>query len=304
MNRRIRTNAKRMVPKPVLIRMWATYCRFKSRGARELFARASDSPRWLDWAALERLHSEFPLESLSYRYDSSSVEERGLARAHELVEMVGKGKGSSDRFLDLGSWDGMVCYHLQQMGKTAVGIDVRTEGYSEKAKISKTLLLGMDGSRLGFRDDSFDFAFSYNSFEHFPEPEQVLQEAMRVVRPGGHIYLNFGPLWLSPFGAHQFKAIAIPYLECLFTKELLVEFASQANLDLTDFSQMNEWTLKQYRKLWQRFANRLQTIAYYEVYNAEYVDLIRRYPSCFKSKTNEFDDLVVSNIEVLFRKND
>jgi SAM-dependent methyltransferase len=248
------------------------------------------------------LHAEFPLESLSYRYDSSSVEERGLARAHELVQMIAKGEGSLDRFLDLGSWDGMVCYHLQNMDKTAVGIDVRTEGYSEKAKISKTPLLGMDGSRLGFRDDSFDFAFSYNSFEHFPEPEQVLREATRVVRPGGYIYLQFGPLWLSPRGAHQFRSISVPYCERLFTKDLLMDFAHEKNLDLIDFSQMNEWTLKHYRKLWPRHAGRLQTIAYHEVYNADHVDLITRYPSCFKSKTNEFDDLIVSNIEVLFRK--
>jgi ubiquinone/menaquinone biosynthesis C-methylase UbiE len=189
------------------------------------------------------------------------------------------------------------------MGKTAVGIDVRTAGYSETAKTSKTVLLGMDGSQLGFRDDSFDLAFSYNSFEHFPEPEQVLQESIRVVRPGGYIYLNFGPLWLSPHGAHQFKSIAVPYCECLFTKELMIEFAREKKLDLIDFSQMNEWTLKQYRKLWQRYADRLQTVDYYEVYNADHINLVTRYPSCFRSKTNEFDDLIVSNIEVLFRKN-
>ena len=38
------------------------------------------------------------------------------------------------------------------------------------------------------------------------------------------------------------------------------------------------------------------------IYNADHVDLIARYPTCFKSRTQTFDDLIVSNIEAVFRK--
>ena len=36
----------------------------------------------------------------------------------------------------------------------------------------------MDASNLKFEDESFDFVFSYDSFEHFENAEQVLNEAI------------------------------------------------------------------------------------------------------------------------------
>jgi SAM-dependent methyltransferase len=47
----------------------------------------------------------------------------------------------------------------------------------------------MDARALDFPDESFDFAFSLSSFEHFGGPDDVAQAARelgRVLRPGGH----------------------------------------------------------------------------------------------------------------------
>ncbi len=302
MNRRLRAFAKQVVPKRILFDGWTAYSQLRARRARQVFAAAADEPPWLGWRELEQMQAEYPLQSQFYAYDCASVDKRGRIRAKELIAMADRGWGRAQRFLDLGSWDGMVCYHLQKSGKTAVGVDNRTEGYSHKAVAEGTLLMGMDAAQLGFDDHTFDFVFSYNSFEHFPEPQLVLQEATRVVRPGGCIYLNFGPLWLSPRGAHQYKSITVPYCECLFPLTLLEQFAGANDLELTDFSQMNKWTLTQYRQLWATFEEELELVDYYETYNANHVDLVMDYPSCFKNSTRIFDDLIVSNIEVLFEK--
>jgi hypothetical protein len=125
---------------------------------------------------------------------------------------------------------------------------------------------------------------------------------LRVLRPGGYLYLDFGPLWLSPKGAHQFQNISVPYVECLFTKELLTDYATANDIRLMGFFWMNEWPLSRYRRLWEQYAGQLDRMVYYETYNADHVNLIKRYPTCFKNKTQTFDDLIVSNIEVLFRK--
>jgi hypothetical protein len=130
----------------------------------------------------------------------------------------------------------------------------------------------------------------------------VLREALRVLRPGGFLYLDFGPVWLTPRGAHQFQTISVPYVECLFTKETLTEYAAANGINLMGYFWMNEWPLTRYRALWERYAGRLERVVYYEIYNADHVDLIERHPSCFRSKTCVFDDLIVSNIEALFRK--
>lgn len=302
MSKQTRQLAKRIVPKPLLIRTWAAYSRRKAANARAAFEADHAGPDWLGLEELSILQVQYPLEPMTYLYDDESLARRGRERAQEMLSLVPADTSDLHRFLDLGMWDGMVCYALEQMGKRTAGIDIRVEGIAEQAADSDAEFLGMDASALAFADDSFDFVFSYNSFEHFPDPERVLLEATRVVRPGGYIYLNFGPLWLSPRGAHQFQVLSVPYVECLFTKETQRAFAEREEIELMGFFWMNEWPLHRYRALWQQFRERLERVAYYETFNADHVDLIERYPSCFRHKTSHFEDLIVSNIEVLFRK--
>lgn len=302
MSNPIRTRAKQIIPKPLLVNVWAKYCRWKARGARQAFLQAADSPAWLGWEELDQLQNHYLLEEWTYRYDPASLARRGRTRAAEMLRLVPGGHRHLQRFLDLGAWDGMVCHALQQMGKEALGIDIRPEGLAAEARQAAINFIQMDARTLGFSDQSVDFVFSYNSFEHFQDPAQVLREALRVVRPGGYIYLNFGPVYYTPKGAHQFKTISIPYCECLFTKELLTEYATAKGITLMGFFWMNEWPWSQYRQLWARYADQLETVANFETYNADHINLIERYPTCFRSKTSHFEDLIIPYIEILFRK--
>ena len=300
-SKRVRTVAKRVVPKPILFTAWNAYCRLKARQARAIFEQAGATPAWESLETLAELQTAYPLEALDYRYDPETLARRGEERALAMLFLVREKAESLRYFLDLGAWDGMTCAALQQMGKQTVGIDIRPEGFTDAARASGVTFLQMDAAAVGLADNSFDFAFSYNSFEHFPDPEQVLCEAMRVVRPGGYIYLNFGPLYYSPKGAHQFKTISVPYCQVLFTKEQLTEFAAAQGIELMGFFWMNEWSLRQYRALWSKYAQRLRKAIYYETYTADHVDLIARYPTCFKSEGVDFEDFIVGYIEVLFQ---
>lgn len=305
-NRQLRQLAKQIIPKSPLVHAWAAYCRNRARAARRAFEAAGESPAWLGMAELDVLQHAHPIEPMTYKYDAESLAARGRERAATMLSLVGQSAGreagSPYRFLDLGMWDGMTCHALQEMGKPAVGIDIRVEGLDPRAVAGGSSFAAMDAACLGFHDAAFDFVFSFNSFEHFPDPEVVLRESLRVLRPGGYLYLDFGPVWLTPKGAHQFQTISVPYVECLFTKELLTDYAAVNDINLMGFFWMNEWPLTRYRELWDRYADQLERVVYYEIYNADHVDLIERYPTCFRSKTQVFDDLIVSNIEVLFRK--
>lgn len=300
--RQIRSLARKLVPKPLLIHTWARYCRFRARHARQVFAAAAAEPAWLGWEELDTLQHAYPLEPKSYHYDPDSLAARGRERAATMLNLIKGETSQMQRFLDLGMWDGMACLALQEQGKTAIGVDIRIEGLDDRAVAGGATFAGMDVTRMGFVDNSFDFVFSFNSFEHFPDPAAVLREVVRVLRPGGFLYLDFGPVWLSPKGAHQTHTISVPYVECLFTKELLTAYAAAHDIQLMGYFWMNEWPLTRYRRLWDQYADQLEQIVYYEIYNADHVNLIERYPTCFKDKTGEFDDLIISNIEVLFRK--
>ncbi|AKU16781.1 class I SAM-dependent methyltransferase [Luteipulveratus mongoliensis] len=55
---------------------------------------------------------------------------------------------------------------------------------------------------LPLADQSVDLVFSSNLWEHVREPEQVADEMVRVVRPGGLVFLSYTN-WLSPWGGHE-----------------------------------------------------------------------------------------------------
>lgn len=58
----------------------------------------------------------------------------------------------------------------------------------------------MDATQLAFGDRSFDVVFSHSVLHHLPEPALALDEAVRVLRPGGVTWLSLH-LWTSDTGS-------------------------------------------------------------------------------------------------------
>lgn len=59
-----------------------------------------------------------------------------------------------------------------------------------------------DARLLCFEDEEFDYIFACNSFEHIQNLELALSEMHRVLKKGGILYSNFGPIWSAPDGHH------------------------------------------------------------------------------------------------------
>jgi len=199
--------------------------------------------------------------------------------------------------------DGMACCALQCAGKTTTGIDLDFSDYfDERASDAGVKLLQMDAARLEFEDSRFDVVFSYNTFEHLNDPESVLSQVIRVLKPRGFFYTKFEPIYGAAWGLHAEKAVAIPYCQYLFPEHMLRDFINKNRLPAPEIG-INKWKIEDYRKLWQKHMHRLKKIHYYEKYDISALTMIMQYPSCFKSKTKNFEDLVVSQIELLFQKN-
>jgi ubiquinone/menaquinone biosynthesis C-methylase UbiE len=267
--------------------------------ARRIFEQAEVKPDWLGAEMLETLQRKNPFPP-EYGYDPQSLERRGKERVREILRLINN--KNLTNFLELGCWDGMVSCILHRHGKITTAIDNRSEGFDERAIREGVKLLKMDAAHLEFKDESFDFVFSYDSFEHFTQPDLVLQEVIRVAKKGGYIYLVFGPLYMSPKGLHAYRSVTVPYCQFLFRKEVLRNFTHMKGLEPIDFDQLNGWSLDNYRELWNRFSHSLKKVKYYEQIDPSGLDLIMKYPSCFKNKTPGFDNLIVSSIEVLFEK--
>ena len=204
--------------------------------------------------------------------------------------------------LELGCWDGMVSCALQKAGKTTFAIDNRVAGFDARASSVGVNLRQMDAQQLEFADESFDFVFSYDAFEHFARPDQVLAEIARVVKRGGHVWLMFGPLFLSPWGGHAYPPLTVPYCQILWSESVIDDFTRSHGLQQINHSATNRWRIQAFRDMWDQHSETLVRVRYREHYDFDHLDLIRMYPSCFKSKTEDFEDLIISSVEVLLRK--
>ncbi|MCP4681814.1 MAG: class I SAM-dependent methyltransferase [Desulfobacterales bacterium] len=300
MNERTREIIKKIVPKLCRYKLKNTLRNLKTLKARRVFEISHDKPEWLGKDMLKYLQEKYPYPR-KISYDPKSLEKKGEYHAKAILGLFGKQRKKIHTILELGCGAGMVSCALQHKGRVSIPIDIRS-GFDERAVREEVPFFKMDAAQLGFKDESFDIVFSLAAFEHFNEPDLVLKEATRVVRTGGYIYLHFGPLYMSHFGLHAYRSITVPYCQFLFQEELLMNFCIEKNLKPPDFSSVNKWSLEDYRELWARYSSKLRRIKYYEYLNVDHVNLIVRHSSCFKSKTKNFNNLVVPELEVLFQK--
>ena len=57
---------------------------------------------------------------------------------------------------------------------------------------------------------------------HISDPEGVLRESLRLLAPGGRIFINFPPYY-HPFGAHLSDVINMPWVHLFFSERMLVD---------------------------------------------------------------------------------
>jgi len=287
------------------------------------------------------LQKEYQIRD-SYRYDSKTLSDRGLARARQICRLFCVDKKIDDaRFhtffyllpkslqirlllfrrklaifnthpkrtvtstferysklktLEIGCGDGMTSYYLKDNGFDSYCCDINPARLDKRAKNSVQFHT-YSAEKLGYNDNYFDLVFSYNSFEHFLNPEQVLSEMSRITKTNGYIYLDFGPLYESPWGLHAYRHITVPYCQFLFSEYDMNNCLKKDKL--SDLIHVNKWSIEQFRALWNKFQDELALLHYKEDLDYEGLDIIKTHPQFF---TKKLENYLIHSISILFRK--
>jgi SAM-dependent methyltransferase len=298
--RQLKMLARAVAPRPLRTAWGRFYGGVKIRRARRAFEDASADGAFLPAAVLTQLMQCAYVPPDPVRYDAEGLAERAtdkVARLQRIVDL-----GTVGVALELGCWDGMVGAALAERGVRVCGLDISTNGVDARAARAGVRFLQSDAGAVALADASIDLVYSFASFEHFPQPDGCLAEIERVLRPGGHAFLNFGPLYLSPYGRHAYRQIPVPFCHLLFAEPELHRWASNAGLP-HEWPYVNGWALQRYRDLWKSASARF-TIRHYIEYSTGGVgvELIARYPQQFREHAADFDEFLISAVDIALQK--
>ena len=167
-------------------------------------------------------------------------------RTGYLREFAGFGEGRGKRVLEIGVGAGSDFRSWVENGARVTGIDLTEAAVALTAEHLKVKglhaapheLRRADAEHLPFADGTFDIVYSYGVFHHTPNPAAALNEAHRVLKPGGEmramiyhapswtgflLWVRWGLLAGRPFASQ--KRVVFERLESPGTKAYRVEEA-------------------------------------------------------------------------------
>ncbi len=155
--------------------------------------------------------------------------------------------------VDFGCGEGHEAVELAQRGRCRViGVDVRPEildrarQHADHAGVSDRCTFSTAADR------EADVIVSLDSFEHFADPANILQIMETLLKPGGSIWVSFGPTWYHPRGGHLFSVF--PWAHLMFTESALIRWRSDFKTDgATRFGEvaggLNQMTIRRFEHL-------------------------------------------------------
>jgi arabinofuranan 3-O-arabinosyltransferase len=127
--------------------------------------------------------------------------------ADDSVDQVGRYLDLDGRLVaDVGSGAGYFASAFRAAGARCVCVDADIGELAGAGRVTAAAAAGTcavgRGEQLPLRSAAVDLAYSSNLVEHVADPWRLLNELIRITRPGGMVIVGFTN-WLSPWGGHE-----------------------------------------------------------------------------------------------------
>jgi ubiquinone/menaquinone biosynthesis C-methylase UbiE len=139
-----------------------------------------------DMDHIERTRHEFGRQAANFASSAAITDQAHVERLVNPICDAAKG-----RVLDVACGPGIVTAELARIAREVVALDLTPEmllkAQERCAKVGRTNVRFEEGtaSALPFADASFDAVVTRLSFHHFLEPQNILAEMHRVLKPNG-----------------------------------------------------------------------------------------------------------------------
>lgn len=183
-------------------------------------------------------------------YDPASLRNRARRRIEQAFAAAGYHdvrETGAPVVLEIGCGRAENASYVKECGaKRYIGLDQDTSLATSVRQLQPDAeVVSGTAENLPFSRCSIDLVVSFNVLEHVSEPRAALSEIIRVLRPGGAFYTVFGPPFNAATGPHLTRFIDLPYMQHLFSDQVVGEFTGRTNPYFT----VNKRPLSYYREI-------------------------------------------------------
>lgn len=173
----------------------------------------------------------------------------------------GKPNFNGKTVLDVGCGHGRLCIEIAMAGaKKVVGIDIDVPvlDFARRNLQSRypelQAVVSFECCRIDvLLDNSFDLIVSKDAFEHILDLRGLLGNIRRCLKPGGHLYTGFGPLYHSANGYHDRMHFSLPWGHLFIPRQWHLAWANRTRKEpiqmLSEIDYLNELSFKDYETI-------------------------------------------------------